>query len=167
MQASNTQEDTGKPQLKDVPIRTYQGYRTEPDGGSFMSGQLDVLVASSDIEHRQTLVAILEGLSLNVISCSTLAQTKEVLSQRPLDLIFCDDHLADGCFRDLLPLVKVAWRTPRLVVTIRTGEWKEYLDAMGLGAFDAIRRPSHPTDVELIVLRAMHEGNRAADRAVA
>jgi len=53
-----------------------------------MTGQLDVLVASSDIEHRQTLVQILDGLSLNVISCSDLAQAKDVISHQAFDLIF-------------------------------------------------------------------------------
>ena len=132
-----------------------------------MPGQWDVLIASSDIEHRRALERVLDGLSLNVISCSALQQAAEVLAHRPVDLVFCDDNLGDGSYRDLLSSSKPGQKSPRLVVTIRTGEWKEYLEAMRLGAFDAVRRPWHPTDVEMVVLRAMHEEQRYANRMIA
>jgi DNA-binding NtrC family response regulator len=107
------------------------------------------------MEDRTSLLHILDGLSLNVISCSALDQVQEVLSRQEVPLVFCDERLTDGCYRDLL--TSAAGRRPRVVVTIRTGEWDEYLDAMRQGAFDAIRFPLRPTDVELVVLRAMRE----------
>src|SRR5947208_2932491 len=131
--------------------------------------RLDVLVTSSDIEHRNALVEVLDSLSLNVIACNALSQAEEVLQRQTVDVIFCDDHLTDGSYRDLLPMYKRSGsaKTPRLVVTIRTGEWDEYLEAMRLGAFDALRRPWHPTDVEMVMLRALHEDRRAAERMIA
>jgi DNA-binding NtrC family response regulator len=120
-----------------------------------MREQCDVLVASSHMEDRSSLLHILDGLALNVISCSELDQVQEVLSRQEVPLVFCDEHLAGGGYRGLLS--SDVGQRPRIVVTFRTGEWDEYLDAMRKGAFDAIRFPFQPTDVELVVLRAMRE----------
>src|SRR4051812_39104615 len=127
-----------------------------------MTEQWNVLVASSSMEDRTSLMHILDGLELNVISCSALDQAQEVLSRQEVPLVFCDERLSDGCYRDLLASGG-NHKPPRVVVTIRTGEWDEYLDAMRQGAFDAIRFPLQPTDVELVVLRAMRE-NRELNR---
>ena len=51
--------------------------------------------------------------------------------------------------RDLLPAARHRQQGTRVVVITRTGEWEQYLEAMRLGAFDFIRGPMHPTDVEL------------------
>jgi DNA-binding NtrC family response regulator len=127
-----------------------------------MPGNWDVLVASADIDHRRSLEQVFATLSLNVISCSALKQAAEVLSRQTVNLVFCDDALTDGSYRDLLTNTLAGRKIPRLVVTMRMGEWEEYLDAMRSGAFDALRRPCHPTDVEMVVLRAIHEDRRAA-----
>jgi len=116
-----------------------------------------VVVACSNMEDRTSLIHILENLSLDVISCSNLDQVHDVLSRRNVPLVFCDEHLSEGCFRDLVSADIAGRKASRVIVTIRTGEWEEYLQVMRLGAFDAIRCPLHPTDVELVVLRAMRE----------
>lgn len=122
-----------------------------------MREQWDVLVASSSMENRRSLLRMLEPLSLNVISCSALNQAQEVLSRQEVLLVFCDEFLGDGSYRDLLLAEKVRRGNLRVVVTVSTGEWDEYLEAMRLGAFDAVRCPLHPTDIELLVLRAARE----------
>ena len=50
----------------------------------------------------------------------------------------------------------------KVVVAIRTGEWKEYLEAMRLGAFDAIRFPLRESEIETVVTRAMREERASA-----
>jgi DNA-binding NtrC family response regulator len=132
-----------------------------------MPGHWDVLVASSDMEERRNLVRIFEGLSMNVISCNGMSQAAEVLSRQPVDLVFCDDSLSDGSYRDLLTTKKNRLNAPRVVVTSRTWEWEEYLEAMRLGAFDVVRRPWQPTDVEMVVLLAMREDMHSREQIVA
>ena len=127
-----------------------------------MNGSLEVLVASSQLESRMALIHVLEGLSADVISSSTVQQASEVLAKRPIELVFCDDELPDGSYRDLLQAARYRQQGTRVVVITQTGEWEEYLEAMRLGAFDFIRGPMHPTDVELVVLRAQHEQNERA-----
>jgi len=127
-----------------------------------MPGNWDVLVVSADIDHRRALEQVFAPLSLSVISCSALEQAAEVLSRQTVNLVFCDDSLADGSYRDLLTNALAGRKMPRFVVTMRTGEWEEYLEAKRSGAFDVLRRPWHPTDVEMVFLRAIHEDRRAA-----
>ena len=128
----------------------------------------DVLVASSCMENRQHLQNILENLSLNVISCSAISQAEEVLARQEIPLVFCDELLSDGCYRGLLSATRrTGQKASRVVVfTIRAGEWDEYLEVMRLGAFDAMWCTAHPTDVELVVLRAMRERREAAQEAI-
>jgi DNA-binding NtrC family response regulator len=109
------------------------------------------------MEDRTRLIHILESLSLDVISCSNMDQVRDVLSRRNVPLLFCDEHLSEGCLSDLVSADISGRKASRIVVTIRTGEWDEYLHAMRLGAYDGLRCPLCPTDVELIVLRAMRE----------
>jgi len=127
-----------------------------------MSESLGVLVASSQLENRRALIEVLEGLSADVTSSSSIEQASEVLAKQPIELVFCDDELPDGSYRDLLPAARHRQQGIRVVVITRTGEWEEYLEAMRLGAFDFIRGPMHPTDVELVVSRAQHEQDERA-----
>jgi DNA-binding NtrC family response regulator len=117
----------------------------------------DVLVACTDMMNRSALVHMLEGMSVNVFSCSTLDQVGEVLSRQKIELVFCDENLSDGSFRNLL-LADQDWKgRPRIVVIFRTGEWDEYLNALQLGVFEVISSPLHATDVELAVIRAIRD----------
>jgi len=122
----------------------------------------DILVTSSRVEDRRELMKILDGLPINVFSSSTVKQAEEVMAQKKLALVFCDEHLPDGSYRELLSRSRTAPKQPRLVVTTHTGEWNEYLEATRRGAFDVIRYPLQPADVELIVIRAMRQQREAS-----
>jgi DNA-binding NtrC family response regulator len=120
--------------------------------------QVRVLVASPQLEVRQALIRTLECLSADVISCSTRSQAEEVLARQEVDLVFCDEHLPDGSYADLIHANHFNHKIPRLVVTTRHDEWDLYLEALKKGAFDITRSPWHSTDVEMILIRALREG---------
>lgn len=132
-----------------------------------MEEQPDALVMSSHLECRRALVRILQGLRVNTLATATLAEAEEVLSRQGVALVFCDDRLTDGSYRDLLQNLRTWKKTPHIVVTTRTGEWKEYQEALGLGVSDMIQYPYRSTDVELNVLRATRGGDQKSDRAIA
>jgi DNA-binding NtrC family response regulator len=117
------------------------------------------------MEVRRSLLRTLEALSTDVVVCVTRAQAEEVLSTQTVEIVFCDEHLPDGSYCDL---IRCGHRIPRVVVTTRTGEWELYFEAVTKGAFDVIRSPWYATDVELAVIRALREEDRpAASPAVA
>jgi len=132
-----------------------------------MKTQFDVLVVSANIEDRKALIKVLESLSGNVFSCSNLAQARGVIAHRSMDIAFCDEQLPDGSYRDLVDSIRSRAMTLPLVVTTHVGEWKEYLEATDLGAFDMIPFPLRPTDVELTVIRAMRGVEQKAAAAAA
>lgn len=126
-----------------------------------------VLVLTPQVEVRHTLVHTLERLSADVITCSTKAQAEEVLSDQDIDLLFCDEHLSDGSYRDLIHPNNFARKVPRIVLTTRTGEWDLYFKALGNGAYDIVRAPWHATDIEMILIRAQHEQQQQSSAATA
>ena len=64
--------------------------------------QLDALVVSDRMEHLKSLVRILDELMINVYVACNLRQAREVLARQPLSLVFCDERVADGSYRELL-----------------------------------------------------------------
>jgi DNA-binding NtrC family response regulator len=126
----------------------------------------DILVVSARLENKRALLRILQGLPVSAFTASTLQQAHEVLSAHSIRVIFCEENFADGSYRDLLAAVHTPQiRTP-LVLMLSTGEWEEYLEAMSLGATDALRCPLQPTDVELTLIRVAREHERQIDRSV-
>jgi DNA-binding NtrC family response regulator len=127
-----------------------------------------VLIVSPQMEVRRPLLRTLEALSTDVIVCSTRMQAEEVLAKQAVELVFCDEHLPDGSYADLIHAEHCEHRIPRIVVATRTGEWDLYFEAVRRGAFDVIRSPWHATDVEMAVIRALREDDKpAASRAAA
>lgn len=77
--------------------------------------------------------------------------------RKPVEIVFRDERLPDGCYSDLVRPNAAQHRVPRVVVTTRTGDWDFYFEALGKGAFDVIRCPCYATDVEMTVIRAVRE----------
>ncbi len=129
--------------------------------------RLDALVVSERMEHVKTLVRILDGLTINVYVACSVRQAQEVLSRQPLALVFCDERIPGGTYRDLLLSSETQRKLSRFVVMLQTGEWDEYLEAMRLGAFEVIRCPVQPTDVELTLIHANRDQAQRAMRMTA
>lgn len=137
-------------------------------GSSTLQRRVRALVVTPLMEIRRPLLRTLEALSADVIVCSTRMQVEEVCSRQTVDVIFCDEHLPDGSYCDLLETWHNEPKAPRVVVATRTGEWDLYFEAVGKGAFDVIRSPWHATDVEMALIRAMREENQVdASRRIA
>ena len=136
--------------------------------GVTLQRHVRALVVSPNIEVRRALLRTLEALSTDVIVCSTRAQAQEVLLKQTVDVVFCDEHLPDGSYDELIHSNHWDHRIPRVVVTTRTGEWDLYFEAVTKGAFDVIRSPWHAADVEMAVIRALREeGHLHSSRACA
>ena len=115
----------------------------------------DVLVVCAEMKSRNALIRMLEGMSVGVFSCSTVNQAMEVLSSQKIELVFCDENLSDGSFRDLLRANQVYVGRPHIAVIAQFGKWADYMEALQLGDFEVISSALYPTDVELAVIRAM------------
>jgi DNA-binding NtrC family response regulator len=111
-----------------------------------------ILVASADLECRRMLISALHRDGLDPICASTVGECREIVTREErIGLVFCDRHLADGDYRDVLNVFRPRKPAAHVVVTAPEFDWDAYLEAMRLGAFDVIASPCRPTDVEWMV----------------
>lgn len=122
-----------------------------------MINTFEVVVVSSDVESRRHLSDILVGQGMDPICMSTLRECHESLAEKHVGLVFCDPHVADGSYQELLAAYRLTDRKPRVVVTSRGADWEEFKEAMRWGAFDVISAPCRPTDVEWMVIQARRD----------
>jgi DNA-binding NtrC family response regulator len=118
---------------------------------------LDVLIVSERPDHLRPLIRTLGSSSARVSACFTIRQAREIFSRQPVDLVFSDEYLSDGSYRDLLLSNRFGQQATSFVLLLRVGEWEEYLDAMRLGALEVLRCPLQPAEVEAAVHRAISE----------
>jgi DNA-binding NtrC family response regulator len=87
-----------------------------------------IVIASSDSNHRRALADILKQQEIVPICTSTVRECRDVLAKEIVGLVFCDPKLTDGCYRDLISEARSVNSRVRLVVTSRqasgTNSWK-------------------------------------------
>jgi DNA-binding NtrC family response regulator len=115
---------------------------------------LDVLVVSEKPDHLRAIITVLGASSARVSACFTVRQAQEIFTRQSLDLVFCDEYLSDGTYRDLLLSSRFGQNAASFILLLHKGEWEEYLTAMRLGAMDVLRSPLHRPDVETVIRQA-------------
>jgi DNA-binding response OmpR family regulator len=121
-----------------------------------------VLIASSDIENRNAIRAILAEDGLNTICASTVKEAQRALANTPVSIVICDQQLPDGSFKDLLHLTKKERPEVLVVVTSRKDDWKENLAAKQLGVFEVIPSLCQRSNVEWAVITALRAWRQRA-----
>jgi DNA-binding NtrC family response regulator len=121
-----------------------------------MQNYVGALIVSGRFENRQQLSRILESLPTNLFIVGTLARAREVLEAQSISIVFCDERMSDGSYRELVAFAKAQHKPVQFIVMLSTGEWPEFLEALGLGA-DVVRCPLQPTDVELALIHAIRK----------
>lgn len=115
-----------------------------------MSG-IQVLVVGSDVGKRTALVDVLEECGLEPVIASNLVEARNILARRTMHVVFCEENLSDGGFREILRLVKPARPEIQVVVSSMLRGVEEYIEAMNLGAFDFITPPYRATQIISVV----------------
>lgn len=124
-----------------------------------MEPQKQVLVASSNLEVHQRFTRIFAPWHLDLLSCSSLQSAQEILAQRTVFLVFCEDRLADGHYHELLASARRITPTPRLVVAFRTRNDHEMLATAAIqrGAYATLGPVSDDIEVEGLLIRAIRD----------
>jgi len=126
-----------------------------------MSGNLEVLIAGVDPESRLILANSIVESGLGSTFCSTVAESQQILTRQQICMVFCDESLPDGGFRNVLAFVRrFASGSPFIVVSrVRdwAWDWERSLVAMTCGVFDHIAPSISPSEAEQIVKRALRE----------
>jgi DNA-binding NtrC family response regulator len=127
---------------------------------SFDLSPLDVLIVSERPDHLRPLIRILDASAARVSACFTIRQAREILSRQSADLLFCDEYLSDGSYRELLQAIRFGQTAASFVLLLHTGEWEEYLDAMRLGVLEVLRCPLDSAEVDATTQRAIAQKAR-------
>jgi len=112
-----------------------------------MNDKPEILVIASDPETRKALSSILQTEGLKSVHASQLSEGRALLASQRVGMVFCERHLADGSYLDLLPAAQTKAGSVPVVVTSRLADWDEYLEALRHGAVDLIPSPCKKSDV--------------------
>lgn len=123
-----------------------------------MANRVEVLIVSSHLETCRDLASVLSQWGLEPYCCATVSEAVDLLAVQPMPLVFCEDHLPDGTFRDVLKAARCSMSKVRVVVTTRNGCRSE---AFRLGAFNVIPCPCRSTDVQQTIYQAIQRVNSA------
>jgi DNA-binding NtrC family response regulator len=119
---------------------------------------LPILIVSCRPENRKMLMRIFDGLPVDSYVAPTLEEARLALTSRPFSIVFCEERLRDGSYRELLSEIQSNAQDTQFIVLLCTGEWEEYLEALRLGAEEVLRCPLQPTDVDLALIHAARGG---------
>jgi DNA-binding NtrC family response regulator len=134
-----------------------------------MEGKMQVMIGTPDSEIWQKFTSILQSKDFSLVGFNSIEQACHALAQDDVLLIFCENHLADGTYEDLLAAAKNIRAQARVVVT---GLDSDQFDSLGycrareLGAFDVLRKSYGIKDLEWVVICAIREaaGARTAPK---
>jgi DNA-binding NtrC family response regulator len=127
----------------------------------------DILVASSDLEMRRSIVTTLRQLGTDPFCASTVGQCREILEKEGIRLVFCDRRFIDGNYRDLMTAVVSSPRKvkARVVLTTNFISPGEYQEAKRMGIFDVIAAPGNSIAVEWMVILAQRDHLRRTEQS--
>jgi CheY-like chemotaxis protein len=121
-----------------------------------------VIIVCADLHKRQVIEVAVRGWTEDVVYCALLREAQEKLghSNTPT-IVFCEQHLSDGSYGDLLVSLRRGPRKTRVVVMMPgTNPEAEYQEAMQQGAFQVMMSPYRHDDARWMVIQAVQEEAR-------
>jgi DNA-binding NtrC family response regulator len=124
-----------------------------------------VLLATTDPVIRYSMGALLQIYPLRTLWVKGVGEVRTLLARENVAACFCGFWLVDGTYRDVVRLLK---RQPAEVPAIIVcepacpNEYRDYLAALNIRAFDFICHPYRKTDLERILQATLSERAHAA-----
>jgi DNA-binding NtrC family response regulator len=123
-----------------------------------VSGRPGVVLATTDTEIRRSVGELLQGYAINTIAASGMGEVTSALTQEDVIACFCGFWLVDGTYRDVVRHLKhQRAEVPVVIICAPTcpQEYRDYLAALKIRAFDFICHPYRRTDLERILNSAI------------
>jgi DNA-binding NtrC family response regulator len=135
--------------------------RRDTDGGRQAAhDRPTVLVATVDSTISDSMRELLQMYPLRAIWAKGIEEVRAVLATENVRACFCGFWLVDGTYRDVVRLLKhQALEIPAIVVCEPAcpHEYRDYLAALNIRAFDFICHPYRRTDMDRILRSAISE----------
>jgi DNA-binding NtrC family response regulator len=124
-----------------------------------------VLVATTDPVISDNMRSLLQMYPLRTLWAKGVGEVRALLAKENVAACFCGFWLVDGTYRDLVRLLKrQPMEVPAIIVCEPAcpNEYRDYLAALNIRAFDFICHPYRKTDLERILQATLSERAAAA-----
>ena len=122
-----------------------------------------VLVATTDPVISDSMRALLQMYPLRTLWAKGVGEVRALLAKENVAACFCGFWLVDGTYRDVVRLLKrQPVEVPAIIVCEPAcpNEYRDYLAALNIRAFDFICHPYRKTDLERILQATLSERAR-------
>jgi DNA-binding NtrC family response regulator len=143
--------------------------RLGPQSGMNASGKSlivpSVLIATTDPDIRETMAELLQSYAINTLWASGMEEIKSALTNQNVAACFCGFWLVDGTYRDVVRhLKRQNAAMPVIIVCAPTcpHEYRDYLAALNIRAFDFLYHPYRRMDLERVLNSAIAFRDRQA-----
>jgi DNA-binding NtrC family response regulator len=124
---------------------------------------LETILISGGADHDcRVLTQVLRDWKLTPLHCSSPQEAIEILSERPVLLVFCDLRSGEAGFGDLLQLISLKPRSRVVAIVPESMGDGVYRAIMQMGAFNVIASPCRRSDVQWSIIFALRD---RSDRA--
>jgi DNA-binding NtrC family response regulator len=124
-----------------------------------------VLVATTDPVISDSMHNLLQMFTLRTLWAKGVGEVRALLAKENFSACFCGFWLVDGTYRDVVRLLKrQPVEVPAIIVCEPAcpNEYRDYLAALNIRAFDFICHPYRKTDLERILQATLSERAMAA-----
>jgi DNA-binding NtrC family response regulator len=122
-------------------------------------GRPSILLATIDPQIRQTMGELLQGYSISSIWATGVEEVRSALGREDMIACFCGFWLVDGTYRDVVRHLKHQRAEIPMVIVCAPEcpqEYRDYLAALNIRAFDFICYPYRRIDLERILDSAIN-----------
>ncbi len=147
--------------------------RPNPQSGMNAAGTSlivpSILIATTDPDIRHTMAELLQSYAINTVWATGMEEIKSALANQNVAACFCGFWLVDGTYRDVVRhLKRQNAEMPVIIVCAPTcpHEYRDYLAALNIRAFDFMCHPYRRMDLERILNSAIAFRDRRAQTSI-
>ena len=116
-----------------------------------------ILIVCSNPHWGGSLTETLGAWGTDVVCAGTIQEARQILSAQTISLVFGEQNLLGGSLRELFKELAPGFPTVRVIALIQ--DESEYGEAIQSGAFDAIPPPFPRSEVQWMVIQALHDAD--------
>ena len=132
---------------------------SQPESIGLHKSQATVLVATHDPEIHGNMSELLAPFSVRTVWSKGLEEVKYVLAREKVSVCFCGFWLLDGTYRDVVRHLRLRRAEIPAVIVCSPScphDYRDYLAALNISAFDFICHPYRESDIERILNSAVN-----------
>ncbi len=118
----------------------------------------NILVATNDAEIRGNMAELLRAYDVKILWAKSVEEVKTIIAREDTAACFCSFWLVDGTYREVVrSLRRQGVEIPAIIVCAPAcpHEYRDYLAALNIRAFDFICYPYRKSDLERILRSAI------------